>query len=165
MCHVFAADIPRRRGGGAAGLHRAAGDDIEFVATKNESFTDHDLAITFAAAMQASSDASCLLSGRALWPALCLRNYYDGQQEDSPGFLMRCLFHCLATKALFRGRFFPSMLECKHCGHRQFAGSHADEREFTTLQVYCADRNTHVCFDDLQSAMSSWRWRSPRKFY
>ena len=46
-------------------------------------------------------------------------------------------------------------LECKHCGHRQFAGSHADEREFTTLQVYCADRNTHVCFDDLQSAMSA----------
>ena len=96
---------------------------------------DRSLALTFAAAMQGRTDTGASLLGRPLYPSLLLRDCYEGPQEDSALFLMYCLGRCPLTAAHFKGHFHPALLQCAGCGKQTATEAHADERDFTTLQI------------------------------
>ena len=103
---------------------------------------DNTLALTFAAAMQARTPAGQSLRGRSLFPALFLKEFYDGNQEDASDFLMQCLSQCPLTQQHCEGRYSEAFFQCATC--RTTATTHApeDERIFTTLQIQVQDPDT-----------------------
>ena len=110
------------------------------------------LAVTLAVAMQGRVSGGDV-PGLHFYPSPILRHYYMGEQEDAVQFLMLCLGDCPRVLALFRGRFTAAELECGRCGHRWPAGSGANERDFTRLEVAPRCWETNAEFRDVQEAV------------
>lgn len=117
--------------------------------------TDSDLALTFAAAMRGRDDNGTSLRGRPLFPALCLKKRYRGNQEDSAGFLMECLQSCDSMTELFKGRYCRATKECSTCGHSTAVQDNEDDQIFTSLQLDCRCRSTGDFFPDIQTALNA----------
>ena len=115
--------------------------------TRNGFVNDRTLALTFAASMQGRSSTGESLRGLSLYPALYLRENYDGRQEDATLFLMDCLDTSPRTLSLFTGRYRPAVLQCDVCGQAAPSGGHADERKFTTLQIQADFADVQVALE------------------
>lgn len=105
--------------------------------------------------MRGRDGAGTSLRGRRLFPALCLKKRYRGNQEDSAGFLMECLQTCDSIKELFKGRYCRATKECSSCGHSIFVEGSENDQIFTSLEVDCRCRTTGDFFPDIQTALNA----------
>ena len=120
-------------------------------------WNDNTLALTFASVMQGQTSDGQSLLGRPLLPALFLREYYTGAQEDANMFLMKCLQLCPRTLQMFKGRHHRAELACNLCGHRGHCGelaSAVDEQEFTSIQLETRNEDTGTLITSIATALS-----------
>ena len=114
---------------------------------------DNTLAFTFAAAMQARTPDGRSIRGRHLFPALFLKEFYDGRQEDASDFLLQCLRQCPLTQKHCEGEFSQASFRCATCGTTAMSHAPEIERKFSTLQIQLQDPDTGRLCSSLEQAL------------